>query len=385
MTAVVAIMAVFTLAVCFILIGSIAEELKANLKIDDGGIGSLASILFFVSIFVQLIAGPIVDKFGHKVLAIVGFLVTSTSIFLLAYASDFTMAAIAAALLGVGAISCNTVGNTLIPVILFEGEEPARASNFGNGFFGLGYVATPFLISMLISDMKVDYTTTLSLLGGLVFLFALVAMAPSYPQVSIGFEFSQAFRLLGRPAVLISALALVGYMSLENSMGTFGKSLMTELYTKEGSANAIRNAGYVLAFFGLAMAIGRFVASSIKNLTKLGTYLISICAVVAIAGILMLTTTGSSSMGILAIFVLGLVFAPIFPTIVGVTFAKYEPKLYGSIFGILFSVGLLGSMLTTKAIGALSAGASLQQGLWVAFGMAVVLLVISFAIKGAKK
>ena len=39
-------------------------------------------------------------------------------------------------LLGVGAMSLNTVGNTLIPVVLFEGKDPARASNLGNAIPG---------------------------------------------------------------------------------------------------------------------------------------------------------------------------------------------------------------------------------------------------------
>ena len=386
MTPVVAIMAVFTLAVCFILIGSIAEELKANLKIDNNDIGSLSFIFFLVCIGTQLLAGPMVDKFGHKVLAIIGFLVVSAGIFLLGYASDFSMATAAAVLLGIGAICCNTVGNTLIPVILFEGKEPARASNFGNAFFGLGYVVTPFLISMLISDMQMSYSVTLSILGGLVLLFAVAAMTPSYPQVSTGFQLSMALKLLGRPAVLIAALALISYMSLEQSMGTWSKSLMTELYTKEGAVNAMRNAGYVLALFGLAMAIGRFIASSIKNLSALGTGLIAGCAIVAMAGIGLLATTSSSTTAILAVALIGLVFAPVFPTIVGVTFSKYEPKLYGSIFGIIFSIGLLGSMLVPKAIGMISVGvgSSLQQGLWIPAGMAGVLFVISLLMRKAK-
>jgi len=44
-SAVVAIMAVFTLAVCFIMIGSISEELKARLSIGNSDIGTLVFTL----------------------------------------------------------------------------------------------------------------------------------------------------------------------------------------------------------------------------------------------------------------------------------------------------------------------------------------------------
>ena len=101
--------------------------------------GSLASALFLTSLVVQLFIGVLVDKWGHKPLAIIGFAATSTAIFLLAFAARLNAALLACSLLGIGAMCANTVGNTLIPIVLFEGKEPARASNFGNGFVGLAF------------------------------------------------------------------------------------------------------------------------------------------------------------------------------------------------------------------------------------------------------
>ncbi|HHF51823.1 MAG TPA: MFS transporter, partial [Candidatus Aminicenantes bacterium] len=119
MTAVVALMAVFTLAICFIILGSISVELMESLGINEAQFGSLVMGLFLTGCIVQLIIGPLVDKLGYKPIAILGFIVTSASMFLLAFASSFGLALIACILLGVGAMSLNTVGNTLIPVVLF--------------------------------------------------------------------------------------------------------------------------------------------------------------------------------------------------------------------------------------------------------------------------
>jgi len=41
---------------------------------------------------------------------------------------------------------------------------------------------------------------------------------------------------------------------------------------------------------------------------------------------------------------------------VGVTFAKFEPRLYGSIFGIIFAIGLLGGTFVPQIVGNLSVG-----------------------------
>jgi len=184
LTALIALLAVFTLAICFILIGSISEEIKVALHINNSQVGSLASALFLTSLAVQLFIGVMVDKLGHRVLAIAGFFVTSGAIFLLAFAGSFSMAMAACALLGVGAMCVNTVGNTLIPIVLFGGKDPARASNFGNGFVGLAFVLTPLVLGYLMQNAHVSYSAALSSIAVVVFLFGLLALAPRYPEVS---------------------------------------------------------------------------------------------------------------------------------------------------------------------------------------------------------
>ena len=83
---------------------------------------------------------------------------------------------------------------------------------------------------------------------------------------------------------------------------------------------------------------------------------------------------------IFAILLAGLVLAPVFPTIVGITFAKFDPSLYGSIFGIIFAAGMLGGTFTPKLIGNLSVGSTVQQSLPIAAIIAVILLIVSLFI-----
>ncbi len=377
MTAVVALMAVFTLAVCFIILGAISVELMESLGIDEGQFGSLAMGLFLTSCVVQLIIGPLVDKMGYKPIAILGFVVTSASVFLLAYASSFGWVLIACILLGVGAMSLNTVGNTLIPIVLFEGRDPARASNFGNAFFGLGYVLTPFLFVFFLTNLNLSYSTSLSIIGLLVLVFLVFALAASYPQVSTGYRFSMAIRLLGKGAVLMAALALFCYISLEISMGTWIRKLMEQLFEGSGNLRPAYYAGLILSAFGVAMMAGRFFTSTVKNLTAIGDRVIAAMALVSLGAIVLMIVANGPLLAIIAVLLAGLAFAPIFPTIVGITFAKFEPSLYGSIFGIIFAVGLLGGTFVPKFIGNLSVGSTVQQSLWIAAAMAAILFVIA--------
>jgi fucose permease len=375
MTAAVALMAVFSLAVCFIILGSVSSDLMAALDIDEARFGSLIMALFLTSCIVQLFIGPAVDRFGYKPLAVLGFVVTSASIFLLAFATTYGTAFLACMLLGVGAMSLNTVGNTLIPVVLFEGKDPARASNFGNAFFGLGYVSMPFLFTLFIQKMGMSYAVSLSVFGVLTLVFLVFSLTASYPKVPIGFSFAKAAALVAKPAVILAALALFCYMALEVSMGSWIRKLMEELYGS--AAGASFWAGMALALFGVAMAAGRFLSSAVKNLTAIGVRVIAGAAVVSLVSILIMIWTQSTALAILAIVLMGLAFAPIFPTLVGVTFAKFDRSQYGSIFGIMFAVGLLGATFVPKWIGNLSAGGTVQGGLKVAAVMALLLIVVA--------
>lgn len=380
MTAIVAIMAVFTLAICFIILGSISIELMAALNIDAGQLGSLVMGLFLTCCIAQFFMGPLVDKYGYKSLAIVGFTITGLSMFVLAFAPSFSIALVACILMGIGAMALNTVGNTLIPVVLFEGKDPARASNFGNGFFGLGYVLTPLLIVFILKTMSLSYTTALIIIGVLSIIFLVFALTTSFPQVSTGFKFSMAFKVLLKPAVLIAALALFCYMSLEISMGTWIKALMEELFGSSGNLDATAQAGIVLSLFGVAMMAGRFLSSTIKNLTAMGSKVIIFASLLSVLAIFLMIITKSPILGIVAVLVAGLAFAPIFPTIVGVTFSKFDSSLYGSIFGVMFSIGLLGGTFVPNIIGNLSVGSTVQQSLPIAAIMAGILLLISLFI-----
>jgi fucose permease len=380
MTATVALMSVFTLAICFIILGSISSELMTALGINAGQFGTLVMSLFLTCCLVQLFIGPLVDKIGYKPIAILGFSVTSISMLILAFSSSFSIALIACILLGIGAMSLNTVGNTLIPVVLFEGKDPARASNFGNGFYGLGYILTPLLIVFIMKTLNLGYNTALIIIGILSLIFLAFSFVTTFPKVSTGYKFSMAFKLLLKPAVLIAALALFCYLSLEVSMGTWIKKLMEELFAGNAYINGAAKAGLVLSLFGVAMTVGRFLTASIKNLTAMGSKVIVFTSVLAILAILLMIVAKGPALGIVAVILAGLAFAPIFPTIVGVTFAKFEAGLYGSIFGIIFAIGLLGCTFVPKFIGNLSVGSTVQQSLPIAAIIAGILLVISFFI-----
>ena len=64
----------------------------------------------------------------------------------------------------------------------------------------------------------------------------------------------------------------------------------------------------------------------------------------------------------------------------GVTFARFNPSLYGSVFAIIFSLGLLGSSIVPAAIGAVSEKYSIRAGYRIMVVGALALFLLAFGL-----
>jgi len=353
MEKIVALSCVFGLGMSFALLGSRSVKLMPRLKIDTGRFGTLISSFMITSLVASLIMGVVVDSIGYKPVAVFGFVLTAVVLFMIARGITFNMVIAACVLLGFGAMALNTAGNTLIPVVLYGGENPAAASNFGNIFFGLGLFITPLIVSFLFR--KTSYENTVSVLGVIVLVPVIFALLATYPEAPAGFALGDAFALLAKPAVLVAALALFCYISLEmsfsNWLPSFGKEVISAESPDIDEEVVDASAARVLSIFAVAMMIGRLIASQIPTITEYGGWYIAGAALIAGLIILGMTRTKSGMRARLLAFVAGLAFGPCFPTTVGVTFAKFSPEIYGSVFGSIFAGGLLGAVLIPKAIG----------------------------------
>ncbi|MDA2925092.1 hypothetical protein MYX65_10675, partial [Acidobacteria bacterium AH-259-L09] len=81
-----------------------------------------------------------------------------------------------------------------------------------------------------------------------------------------------------------------------------------------------------------------------------------------------------------AVILTGAVFGPVFPTTVGVTFQHFDPSLWGTLFGVVFAVGLIGSSLLPAWIGQLAKGKSVRSALNILRITAVALAIVAFIL-----
>ena len=368
--AAVAFASVFVLGICFAILGSIKLRLAEKLDIDDEKAGSLISALMFSSMIMILIIGPMQDFLGYKPIAIVGFAAAGICLWLLAAAPSYGAALGACLLLGVGAMCVNTSGNTLAPQVMFGGDNPNAALNLNNVFFGLGAFLTPLLVGKLIK--KLGYKTAVSVFGAVCVVPILWAIPISYPETQ-GFAFADYINWITHPAVLVGGIALFCYIGLESSMGGFITTYLKDAGYEEDSA------GNWLSGFWISLMIARVVAALILSQVAVpGGAVITGLAVLAIVAIGIMVTAETKKAGAVGTILAGLSFGPIFPTIVGVTYGKSAAS--GSVFGLIFAIGLLGGVTVPYLIGRYSARLTIRKSLKIALGVAVLLTVINLSL-----
>jgi len=350
--------------------------------LDEAQFGSLISAFMFTSVITSLIIGVLLDSIGYRPVAILGFALTGIVIYILSRGKSYASVLTASILLGFGAMALNTAGNTLAPVILFGGENPAAAQNLANVFFGLGLFFTPLIASGLFN--RTTYENTVSVLALIAFVPLIFAIFAAFPaSQDAGFVLGDAVALLAEPTVIAAALALFFYVGMEMTMNNwlpaYGKEVITGEALKTESADVDTSAARLISFFAVGMMAGRLIASGLP-LTEWGGWFIA--AVALVAGIVIYVMTVTNKLNISRIFaaLAGLVFGPIFPTTVGVTFAQHDPSVYGSIFGIIFAVGLLGGVVLPGWIGRLAKGSSVQKGMRILLGACVLLIILSIIL-----
>ncbi len=381
MEKIVALLCVFGLGMCFSLLGSISVKLMPRLKIDQGKFGSLISAFMFTCLIASLITGVVVDKIGYRPVATFGFIATAACIFMLARGKTYGMALLPCLLLGFGAMALNTAGNTLIPKVLFDGENPAAALNLGNVFFGLGLFVTPLIVSFLFR--KTTYEKAVSTLAIIAVAPVVLALIAKYPPVAAGFALSDAVGILKEPAVLVAALALFCYISLESSfcnwLPPYSKEVISRDFPNLDSAKVDATSQQMLSAFAVAMMAGRLITSQIGNITEYGGWYVG--GVALIAGLIILAMGKSGAIWTSALAACaGFFFGPCFPTIVGVTFAKFDEGIQGSVFGIIFAVGLFGGVIIPKTIGNMAKGSSIQKSLKLLVPICLALIVLAIVL-----
>lgn len=350
---------IFVFGIVMAVLGTLfgLPEMHARLKIDLAQQGNLFLLLYVGILLATLVAGPVIDAIGNKVILITSSVLVAAGMIGLAYAHSFGGASIPAVLLGLGGGGLNTSTNVLISDLYGENRGPML--NLLGIFYGIGALCIPLLAAVIAGHFAI--APQLLFCAGLSAACALLFLAMHFPAASApqSFSWREALQVARYPGVLVLGFLLFCQSGNEASIGGW-----TSTYVGAAGLGA-RTATLILAGYWAALMAGRLaVWGLLKFVGKRQLVLAS--GVGALIGAAILLTNRSQGMLVTGVLVIGLSYAGVFPTALAIAGDSYR-KMVGTVFGLLFAIALIGGMWFPWAVGQIS------QQLGVRFGMAVPL------------
>jgi fucose permease len=359
------------------LLGSIKVAMARKLRIDEARIGGLLSTFGFTLIPVILTAGFFSDLVGRQPVTIVGSIIFTASLVVLAQATAYWMLVTGVLLLSA---AWGTLINVVNPLSLVAfGGSQAYALNLGCFIFGIGSFVTPMGTTLLIN--KVGLQKALLLLAGVVSVNVILGCGAIFPSAS-PVQLQPLGALAANPGLgtLLSdgvmwfcALALFFYMPAESTMAGWATTYVTDKGMKESSASAL------LSGFWLAYTAARLIAALAVPKGAETTVILVLSLVSFLAWVAVVMCHGRGLAAVLVVTV-GLLFGPIYPTLVAVLLGHFDPSLHGRAIGLFFTLGGLGCTALPMMIGAYAKRTSVQRGFTLAAastaGLALVALLL---------
>jgi len=356
----------FTFGVMTSFLGATLPELSARAGFDLARSGTLFSFLYLPQVPMVFLAGPLIDRFGKKLVLAAGFFCSAAALVGLAYAPSYAVVGMLLVMLGLGGSSAMAAANTLVPDLY--PENPSSALNLGNIFFGVGAVFFPSLVALMAR--RLGLVATLWFIAMLVGLVALVALVQTFPRSGMagGFDWNQARSVAVDPAVVMLASVLFFYSALEITTSGFIRTFLEKVLAVSPKDSTI-----VFMSFWVMMMLGRLIASQVVKRVR-GPQLVLGCSVGAFAGLVLTALAPNLGIAAAGIILCGLCYAPVFPTTAG-TASTYFSQIFGTVFGMLMTPALLSGAIIPPAIGFVAQRQSVRDGIWMLAGIAVLLLI----------
>jgi fucose permease len=172
----------------------------------------------------------------------------------------------------------------------------------------------------------------------------------------------------------LCALALFFYMPAEQTMGAWATTYVTDKGMKEGAASAL------LSGFWLAYTISRLIAAlTIPKGAE--TTVILVLSLVALALWVAVVLCRGRRLAAGLVIAIGVIFGPIYPTLLAVLLGHFPKALAGRAIGLLFVLGGLGCTVIPMLIGAYARRTSVQRAFLLAAASVAGLCVIALLLR----
>ncbi|WP_162064373.1 MFS transporter [Vibrio taketomensis] len=351
----------------------ISKDLNASLEFA----GVVSIVITSGTVISSLLATKVIDRFGTgKVVAVS---VVMTAIALLGFSfSNYVLALILLAIpLGLGAGAVDAALNNFVAL-----HYQAKHMNYLHSFWGVGATAGPLVMATYLTlegGWRYGYATLAAL--QFVLVVALFATLPLWKKGTFtthtGDDDQESLSLLSnRQALKIEGvkkqLILFGcYCSLEAGTGLWAASYLTVIK----GVSAV-DAAFWTAVYYLGITVGRFICGVLASRVK-EEHLIRFGVVTILVGVLVLLVPVSTTINQMALLLIGLGCAPIYPNTIHLTPKRFGKQASQAVIGLSMATAYTGVTLVPPMIGLLMGNVSFALFPYLLVVMSVLMIVMS--------
>jgi fucose permease len=314
--------------------------------------GDLQTLLLFGVFLATVVAGPLIDRLGNKLIQALSALLAAVSLLGFAFVGGYRAAQVFGFVLGIGGGGLNMASNVLVSD-LFQENRGAKL-NLVAVFFGVGALFLP-LMSAVVGPAHIVAVIFAAAVVSIACMVSYLALPFPPAREATGFSLLEAGKVVRYPGVLLFAFLL--FFESGNEAAMIGWTS-----TWAGSMGApARAATLVLALFQAMMMLGRISAGRVLRAVS-ESQLVMFSGVGALLSTAIIATSTSVPALAAGVALGGLTFASIYPTMLAIAGDRYR-SFAGTVFGVLFAIGLTGGMVFPWSIGHLSQSLGFRAGM----------------------
>lgn len=363
---------IFVFGIVMAVLGTLfgLPEMRSRLQMSLAQQGSMFLLLYLGIFLATLVAGPVIDAIGNKVILVISSVLVAAGMAGFALAHSFGAAAIPAVLLGFGGGGLNTSTNALVSDLY--GEKRGSMLNLLGIFYGIGALCIPLLAALIAGYLPI--ALQLLLCAGLAGACALLFMAMHFPEAHAvqTFSWREAIKVAQYPGVLILGFLLFCQSGDEACIGGW-----TSTYVGKAGLGA-QTATFILAGYWAALMVGRLLVARLLEIVSKEKMVLASGAGALLGAAILLANQSQWGLvtGVLAI---GVSYAGVFPTTLAIAGDAYQ-KLAGTVFGLLFAIALVGGMSFPWMVGQISQAHGVRYGMVVPLCGAAAICVLALRI-----
>jgi len=343
---------------------------RERLQVTLAQQGTLFLLLYLGIFLASFIVGPLIDHLGNQANLLASSLVVAIAMVFFAGAHTFASASFAAILLGIGGGGLNTCTNVLVSD-LYAAERGPMLNLLGI-FFGIGAISIPLTAASIEGYFTVPQLFLIC--AALATVCALWYAVISFPPAKTKQAFS--WRELIEVAKYDGVL-LLGFILFCESGNEACIAGWTSTYA-DATGYAPRIATLVLGAYWAGLMLGRMAAAKVlRGIGKI--QLVVSAAFLSLAGCAILLSAQTLILLFLGTALIGLSYGPVFPTTLAIAGDRHSQRA-GTVFGLLFSIALIGGMMFPWAVGQVSQLVSVRTGMVVPALGAVGIAGLSLAV-----